>query len=87
MKKVLEDLYFGEIQPNISSCNDNIKNDLRIIDENEEILIKLLEGKEKKLFLDFANAWSKINGSNACQNFIKGFELGAKIIIECLMEP
>lgn len=48
MKKVLEDLYFGEIQPNISNYDENpkLKEVEQIVDENEEILLKLLEGKE-----------------------------------------
>ena len=48
MKKVLEDLYFGEIQPNISAHDENsrLKKAEQIVDENEEILLKLLEGKE-----------------------------------------
>ena len=42
MKKVLEDLYFGEIQPNISNPDENsrLKKAEQIVDENEEILLK-----------------------------------------------
>ena len=58
MKKVLEDLYFGEIQPNVSNFDENprLKKSAQIVTENEEILMKILDGKKKKLFLDLVNA-------------------------------
>lgn len=88
MKKVLEDLYFGEIQPNISNYDENpqLKKSIQLVDENEEILLKLLDGKERKLFLDFVNAQSEVEGSSAVENFINGFKLGARIITESLMK-
>ncbi len=53
MRKVLEDLYFGEIQLNISNYDENPhwKKSAQIADENEEILLRLLDGKEKSCFL------------------------------------
>ena len=81
MKSVLEDLFFGEAQPNTWKCD---KKTMRTLDENEEILTKLLEGKEKKLFLDLVNAQGEANGNCAVENFISGFKLGARIIAESL---
>lgn len=51
MKKVLEDLYFGEIQPNISNHDENsrLKKAEQIVDENEEILLKLFGRKRKEI--------------------------------------
>ena len=88
MKKVLEDLYFGEIQPNTGNYDQNpqIKKSAQTVDENEEILLRILEGKERKLFLDLVNAQSEITGNSAVDNFINGFKLGARIIAESLME-
>lgn len=88
MKKVLEDLFFGEIQPNISNYDENpsVKKGIHIIDENEEILLKLLEGKERKLFLDLVNAQGEVDGNSAVENFMNGFKLGARIIVESIVE-
>lgn len=88
MKKVLEDLYFGEIQPNISNYDENpqLKRCSRVVDENEEILLKILDEKERKLFLDLVNAQGEVDGGSAIDNFINGFKLGARIIAESLVE-
>lgn len=59
---------------------------MHIIDENEEILLKLLEGKERKLFLDLVNAQSEVDGNSAVENFMNGFKLGARIIVESIVE-
>ena len=87
MCKVLEDLYFGEIQPNMSNYHDNPrwKKSAQIVAENEEILLKLLEGKEKKLFLDLIDAQSEVDGNTAVEKFILGFKLGARIIAESII--
>ena len=88
MKKVLEDLYFGEIQPNISDYDENprLKKSAQVVDENEEILLKILDGKERKLFLDLVNAQGEVDGNSAVENFINGFKLGARIIVESIVE-
>ena len=88
MKKVLEDLYFGEIQPNISNHDENsrLKKAEQIVDENEELLLKLLEGKEKKFLLNLVDAQSEVDGNLAYENFAYGFKLGARIILESVAE-
>ena len=88
MKKVLEDLYFGEIQPNISNPDENsrLKKAEQIVDENEEILLKLLVGKEKKFLLNLVDAQSEVDGNLAYENFAYGFKLGARIILESVAE-
>ena len=53
---------------------------------NEEKLIGLLEGQEKKLFLELANAQSEVNGITEVESFINGFRLGARIAIEVMNE-
>lgn len=88
MKKVLEDLYFGEIQPNISGCekNDDLQEYMRIIDENTQILLKLLKGKERQLFIELIDAQSQFDGTNEVEVFIKGFKLGARMIAESIID-
>lgn len=88
MKKVLEDLFFGEIQPNVSKCEDNqeIERCSQIITEHEKTLLKLLKGKERNLFLDLINAQREFDGTVAAETFISGFKLGARIIVESIVE-
>ena len=84
MKKILEDLFFGELQPNVMNHSDNPS--IQIMDEKEETLLKLLEGKERKLFLDLINAQSELDGNCAVEQFINGFKLGARMIAEAIIE-
>ncbi|MBU5450605.1 DUF6809 family protein [Acetivibrio sp. MSJd-27] len=84
MKKILEDLFFGELQPNV--MNPSIQKCIQIMDEKEETLLKLLEGKERKLFLDLINAQSELDGNCAVEQFINGFKLGARMIAEAIIE-
>lgn len=88
MKKILEDLFFGELQPNVMNHSDNpsIQKCIQIMDEKEETLLKLLEGKERKLFLDLINAQSELDGNCAVEQFINGFKLGARMIAEAIIE-
>ena len=57
---------------------------VHILSENEEKLRFLLDGKEKKLFLDLVNAQGLMDGTTAVESFISGFRLGARIAFEIM---
>ena len=84
MRNVLEDLYFGEVGANTFGKNENprLKKAVQIVDETEALLMQLLEGKENEFFRKYANAQGEVNGSSAVENFIAGFKLGARIMLE-----
>lgn len=88
MRRMLEELYYGNINPNEKQFIRNTQFDkaMHILSENEEKLTLLLDGKEKKLFLDLVNAQSEINGITSVEGFINGFRLGARIAIEIMNE-
>ncbi len=81
---ILEELFYSSLNPNNSNFknDDEFKKAIEIVSTNEELLTQLLEGKERKLFLDYANAHSTINGETAVANFVTGLKLGAKIMYE-----
>jgi hypothetical protein len=85
---ILEEFYFGNIDPNTQSFDSNSRygQAMQIIADREEKLLVALKGEEKQLFLDFCNAWSEINGSTAVSKFIIGFKLGAQFTAESLKE-
>ena len=58
MKSIIEELYYGNIDPQNSGFEDNesVQRTLRTISENEDWLTEHLTGEEKKRFLDFADA-------------------------------
>lgn len=55
---------------------------METIARREEQLTELLEGKEKKLFLEFCNTWSEVNANMEVHKFISGFKLGMQFAME-----
>lgn len=89
MKSFIEELYYGNIDPQNSGFEDDesVQHELRMISENEDWLTEHLTGEEKKRFLDFADAWSAYNGDAALEGFITGFRLGARFVLDAFVLP
>ena len=89
MKSIIEELYYGNIDPQNSGFEDNesVQRELRTISENEDWLTEHLTGEEKKRFLDFADAWSAYNGDATLDGFITGFRLGARFVLDTFALP
>ena len=88
MRDTLEDLYFG----NITLCDQTVragsalKQAMEQSEECEKKLTALLEDKEKALLLRLINAENEIGSTMALENFILGFRLGVRMILEALDE-
>ena len=84
MNSFIEELYYGNIDPQNSGFEDDagVQRELRTISENEDWLIEHLAGEEKKRFLDFADALSAFNGDATLDGFITGFRLGARFVLD-----
>ena len=89
MKSIIEELYYGNIDPQNSGFEDDagVQRELRTISENEDWLTEHLAGEEKKRFLDFADAWSAFNGDATLEGFITGFRLGARFVLDAFVLP
>ena len=87
MKSFIEELYYGNIDPQNSGFEDDagVQRELRTISENEDWLTERLTGEEKKRFLDFADAWSAYNGATTLDGFITGFRLGARFMMDTFL--
>ena len=88
MRKMLEELFYGNINPNERSFirDSAYGKAVQTMSESEDKLTELLDGKEKKLFLDLVNAHDLINGTTAMEGFINGFRLGARIALEIMSD-
>ena len=86
MRDTLENLYFGNITPNdqIVKSGTALEKAMEQSAECEEKLTALLEDKEKALRL--INAENEIGSTMALENFILGFRLGVRMILEALDE-
>ena len=89
MKSFIEELYYGNIDPQNSGFEDNesVQHERPTISENEGWLTGHLAGEEKKRFLDFADAWSAFNGDATLDGFITGFRLGAQFVLDAFVLP
>ena len=88
MRDMLENLYFGNITPNDQNVRSGtaLKKAMEQLAECEEKLTALLEDKEKTLLLRLINAENEIGSTMALENFIMGFRLGVRMILESLDE-
>ncbi|MFI3227959.1 MAG: hypothetical protein R3Y09_11225 [Clostridia bacterium] len=84
---IIEELFFGDLDFNsISSDNKNYVQALAKVCENEEILCKILSKHEKKLLNEMINNFDTLTGETAVSNFVTGFKIGAKFIIEIMCD-
>ena len=87
MKSIIEELYYGNIDPQNSGFEDDagVQRELRTISENEDWLTEHLAGEETERFLDFADAWSAFNGDSTLDGFIIGVRLGARFVFDTFL--
>lgn len=88
MPHILEELYYGNINPNAKQFLRNTSFDkaMRTMSDSENKLPSRLEGEEKELLLNLLNAFSEVDRTGNVEHFIEGFRLGARIIIDVMKE-
>ncbi len=88
MRDTLENLYFGSITPNERQTrpNSSLQKAMDQSEECEEKLTTRLEEQDKVLLRRLLNAENEICSTMALEQFILGFRLGARIVLEALDE-
>ena len=78
MARFIEDFYYGNIDPQARSIKQNktVQKEIAVLTKTEKLLTNALTDEPKKWFLDFANAWSVVNGESNLDSFMMGFRLG-----------
>ena len=89
MPTFIEDLFFGNIDPQTRSTDRNpiVQQQMQTLSDNEEFLTAQLTDEHKQRFLDYANAWSVIDGESVLDSFIIGFRLGARFTFDTFVDP
>ena len=84
MTNFLEELYFGNLDPQARGYRkgNHIWKVSENINELEEKLTQHLNDEEKKLFLDFCNAYGGADGRYRTGFFYRWLRLGAKMIFD-----
>lgn len=88
MRKMLEELYYGNITPcgRQVEAGSNLKRAMDKAEKCEEKLTAQLKGEEKSLLLNLVNVQNEINSTLALENFILGFRLGTRLAVESMDE-
>ena len=84
MAKFIEELYYGNINPQerTTISNENLQKQMTILSDSESYLIQHLSEDHKIKFLAFSNAWSIVNGESTLDSFTQGFRLGANFVYD-----
>ena len=84
MTNFIEEFYYGNIDPQARSSEQNkkVRRDMQILTDNEDFLTDKLTGEEKKRFLQYVDAWAAVNGESTLDSFITDFRLGAQFTFD-----
>ena len=86
MRKILEDLYYGNITP----CDQQMAPDSEMkravdrVTNFEKQLMKQLSEAEQEILTKLIQSQHEINSITATENFILGFRLGIRLMAECM---
>ena len=86
MRKVLEDFYYGNITPNEKEMRPGSKlhRAVNTAAQCESQLAEELDEVRQALLTKLVNAQHEIDSITATENFILGFRLGVRMIVECM---
>ena len=84
MNSFIEEFYYGNIDPQARSSEQNkkVQHDMQTLNESEDFLTDKLSGEEKKRFLQYVDAWASVNGESPLDSFITGFRLGTQFTFD-----
>ncbi len=88
MSSIIEDFYYGNIEPQElnSEITPRLKKKLSQIAEKEEQLTAMLTGEEKELFLNYVSDYTEFSTISNSDSFISGFRLGARFIYDTFVK-
>ena len=80
MPNIIEDFYYGNIEPQelSSELSIELNKKLNSLTEKEEELTAKLTDRDKELFIDYVNTYNEFLSLSNSDSFISGFRLGAK---------
>ena len=86
MRSTLEDLFYGNIVPNERqiTANSELQRMVKRAAECERALTELLDEKDRHTLTALTSAQQEIDSITAIENFIMGFRLGVRLIMECM---
>ena len=88
MMHILEELYVGSIRPGERSFKQNSQygRAIKALTDSEERLDDTLSKEQKSLLDEYRNAQQDLMVITDCETFVRGFQIGAKIMLDVLTE-
>ena len=85
----LEEFWYGNISPGEEKYrpNSEYSKSLRTMEKCEEQLKEKLDAEGWEVFQEYAKAQMEANSLSDCDSFISGFRIGAKAVMDVLLEP
>ena len=86
MRKTLEELYYGNLRPSEQriTAGSELQRAVDTVTRREEQLELLLDEAGQKILSEMSDAQQTVDHITALENFILGFRLGARIMLECM---
>ena len=86
MRKTLEDLYYGNITPNEQRMTPGSEMEKAVARAAscEKQLMEQLGESEQAILTKLIRSQHEINSITATENFILGFRLGVRLMVECM---
>lgn len=88
MSNFIEDLYYGNIEPQELSTefSGKLKKKLSQLAEKEEQLTVRLNGEDKELFQNYVSDYTEFSSISNADSFISGFRLGARFTYDTFIK-
>ena len=88
MSNIIEDFYYGNIEPQEanSELNPKLRKKLSNLAEKEEQLTARLTGEDKELFQNYVSAYIEFSTISNADSFISGFRFGAKFTYDTFVK-
>ena len=88
MRTTLEDLYYGNITPNEQRMTPGSEMEKAVarVASCEKQLMEQLGETEQTILTKLIRSQHEINGITAIENFILGFRLGIRLMVECMYD-
>ena len=89
MQSIIEELYYGNVLPfeRRAPRGGEYARIIKYLSRNEEGLLETLTEAQKEIFEKYCDCASEMHDLTEREAFIKGFTLGARIIIEVMTRP
>ena len=88
MSSIIEDFYYGNIEPQElnTELTPKLKKQLSNLAEKEEQLAARLIGEDKELFQNYVSAYIEFSTTSNADSFISSFRLGSRFTYDTFVK-